>query len=335
MASTSPSSSRTRHPQRLGEGRASRSPRRGSSPGRSARSPTTSGARQQVHPVRAGKGGDENFNVYAVDPVGGARRRPGVPAARNLTDAKGARALIYAVPKRSPTPSTSASTTATRPGTTSTRSRSRPASARCCARTPRSIAGWVFDDAASCGWRARTTDNGDTEILRVDADGFTPVYTCSVFETCGPVALPQGRQARLLRPTRATPTSSRLVLFDPGDRQGGAGRIGPAEEGRLRRRPSSPSRPTSWSATAYKDEDARLLPRQGLEADYKAARRRSSPGKRRRLRRRAPTDEKLVAGRRDQRRRARRDLPVRPQDQEADARSTRCARSCRARRCRR
>jgi dipeptidyl aminopeptidase/acylaminoacyl peptidase len=31
----------------------------------------------------------------------------------------------------------------------------------------------------------RTTKSGDTEILRVDADGFKPLYSCSVLENCG------------------------------------------------------------------------------------------------------------------------------------------------------
>ena len=45
------------------------------------------------------QGGDENFNVYAVDPKAAPAAGQPVPAARNLTDAKGVRALIYSVPK--------------------------------------------------------------------------------------------------------------------------------------------------------------------------------------------------------------------------------------------
>jgi Tol biopolymer transport system component len=43
--------------------------------------------------------GDENYNVYAVDPSA-APSAQDVPPARNLTDAKGARALIYDVPRQ-------------------------------------------------------------------------------------------------------------------------------------------------------------------------------------------------------------------------------------------
>src|SRR6185295_19967093 len=38
------------------------------------------------------KDGDENFNVYAVDPAAPAAAGQEAPAARNITDAKGARA---------------------------------------------------------------------------------------------------------------------------------------------------------------------------------------------------------------------------------------------------
>jgi hypothetical protein len=46
--------------------------------------------------------GDENYNVYAVNPAEMPPAGQDAPAARNLTDAKGARAVIYSVPKRTP-----------------------------------------------------------------------------------------------------------------------------------------------------------------------------------------------------------------------------------------
>src|SRR6185312_2181119 len=48
------------------------------------------------------QGGDENFNVYAVDPASSPAAGQEVPTARNLTAAKGVRAAIYAVPKNNP-----------------------------------------------------------------------------------------------------------------------------------------------------------------------------------------------------------------------------------------
>jgi len=46
--------------------------------------------------------GDENFNVWAVDPAAAKAEGQEVPPSRNLTDAKGVRAFIYDVPKKAP-----------------------------------------------------------------------------------------------------------------------------------------------------------------------------------------------------------------------------------------
>src|SRR5436309_2397421 len=48
------------------------------------------------------QGGDENYNVYAVSPGEATAAGKDVPGARNLTDAKGARAFIYDVPRHDP-----------------------------------------------------------------------------------------------------------------------------------------------------------------------------------------------------------------------------------------
>ena len=48
------------------------------------------------------KGGDENFNVYAVNPADNPAAGSDVPAASNITDGKGIRAMIQAVPKSEP-----------------------------------------------------------------------------------------------------------------------------------------------------------------------------------------------------------------------------------------
>ena len=134
------------------------------------------------------KGGDENFNVYAVDPGGragrGAGRRRG---ARNLTDAKGARAFIYVVPKTEPDVIFVGLNDRDPAWHDLYRVKISTGERTLLRKNTERIAGWVFDDGGELRLAERTADNGDTEILRVDADGFTKVYSCSVFETCGPV----------------------------------------------------------------------------------------------------------------------------------------------------
>ncbi|MGQ9897851.1 MAG: hypothetical protein ACUVR8_09910 [Acidobacteriota bacterium] len=49
-----------------------------------------------------GQGGDENFNLYAVDPVAPLAADWDVPPSRDLTGLQGVRVQIYAVPKDSP-----------------------------------------------------------------------------------------------------------------------------------------------------------------------------------------------------------------------------------------
>src|SRR3989475_8476130 len=48
------------------------------------------------------KAGDENYLVYAVNPSDSPATGQDVPAARNVTDAKGVRAEIFAVPRTDP-----------------------------------------------------------------------------------------------------------------------------------------------------------------------------------------------------------------------------------------
>ena len=46
--------------------------------------------------------GDENYNVFAIDPTAAPAAGSEVPPVRNITDAKGARAAIYSLPKGDP-----------------------------------------------------------------------------------------------------------------------------------------------------------------------------------------------------------------------------------------
>src|SRR5579872_3803404 len=48
------------------------------------------------------KGGDENYNIYAVKPSDEAVKTTGIPEARNLTPNDKIRAIIYAVSKKNP-----------------------------------------------------------------------------------------------------------------------------------------------------------------------------------------------------------------------------------------
>src|SRR5207237_3121233 len=78
------------------------------------------------------------------------------------------------------------------------------------------IVGWSFDLKDQLRLATRVADNGDTEVLRVDDKGFTKVYSCNVFEGCGPVRYHKDGQ-RVYFETNKGPGVDlvKLELFDP------------------------------------------------------------------------------------------------------------------------
>lgn len=131
--------------------------------------------------------GDENFNVFAVDPSAAPAAGQPAPAARNLTAARGARAFIYDLPRRDPDVMYVGLNDRDAAWHDVYKVRISTGERTLVRQNTEKISGWVFDNAGSLRLATRTADNGDTEILRVDASGFTPIYACNVFESCGPV----------------------------------------------------------------------------------------------------------------------------------------------------
>lgn len=161
------------------------------------------------------QGGDENFNVYAVDPSAAPAAGTDVPEARNLTDAKGARAVIYDVPRHNPDiifvglNDRDAAWHDLYEVKLSTGQRT------LIRRNTEKIAGWVFDRAGKLRLAVRTADNGDTHVLRVTDKGFEQVYSCTVFETCGVLQYHPDNQRVYFVSNHGAPDLSQLVLFDP------------------------------------------------------------------------------------------------------------------------
>jgi len=160
-------------------------------------------------------GGDENFNVYAIDPTQAADSKTGVPTTRALTNLKGVRTLIFAAPRSKPDVlyiglndrdpqfhdlyelhiSTGEKTLLRK-------------------NTER-IAGWDFDHDGNLRLAERTNQAGDTEILRVDSDGFKQIYSCSVLEGCGVVDFDAANKQVYLITNKGALDLSELELMDP------------------------------------------------------------------------------------------------------------------------
>jgi dipeptidyl aminopeptidase/acylaminoacyl peptidase len=161
------------------------------------------------------QGGDENFNVYAVDPAAPAAAGSDVPAARNLTAAKGVRALIYSVPRNDPDIMYVGLNDRDKSWHDLYRVRISTGEKTLLRQNTERIAGWEFDNSGTLRLAVRTTDKGDTEILRVDPAGFTQIYSCTVFETCGPVRFTKDNSKVYMETNKGSPDLTRLVLFDP------------------------------------------------------------------------------------------------------------------------
>ncbi|HEY0385581.1 MAG TPA: alpha/beta fold hydrolase [Pyrinomonadaceae bacterium] len=161
------------------------------------------------------QGGNENFNVYAVNPAESAAAGQEVPAARNLTDLKGVRAILYAAPK-SDADAIYVGLNDRDPAwhdlykvkiSTGERTLLR--------RNTERITNWVFDTSDKLRLASRSAENGDTEVLRVDGDGFKKIYTCNVFESCGPVRFHKENKLVYMATNKGDAELTRLVLFDP------------------------------------------------------------------------------------------------------------------------
>ena len=131
--------------------------------------------------------GDENFNLYAVNPAEKPAAGRDVPAARNLTDLKKVRVEILAVPKSDPDLMFIGLNDRDPAWHDVYKLKISTGEKALIRKNTDRISGWVFDLKDQLRLATRTADNGDTEILTVGADGFKKIYSCTIFESCGPV----------------------------------------------------------------------------------------------------------------------------------------------------
>jgi dipeptidyl aminopeptidase/acylaminoacyl peptidase len=164
------------------------------------------------------KGGDENFNIYAVNPSEKAPVGAEVPENRDLTNLKGVRVQIYSVPKTDPD-AIYIGLNDRDPAwhdlyrmklSTGERTLIRQNSGE------DRITGWIFDWNDQLRLAMRANADGSNDILRVDDNGFTAIYTTSVFETAYPVAFDKDNKRIYLVTNKGDDVDlTRLILLDP------------------------------------------------------------------------------------------------------------------------
>jgi dipeptidyl aminopeptidase/acylaminoacyl peptidase len=131
--------------------------------------------------------GDENFNVYAVDPAAKPAAGADAPVSRDLTGLKGVRVSIYEVPKSDPDLVYIGLNDRDKAWHDLYKLKISTGEKTLMRKNTERITGWNFDLKGNLRLASRSAENGDTEILRVDPDKFTKIYSCNVFESCGAV----------------------------------------------------------------------------------------------------------------------------------------------------
>lgn len=214
--------------------------------------------------------GDENYNVYGVNPADSPAAGQEVPAARNLTEAKGIRASIYSVPRSEPDAIYIGINDRDKAWHDLYKVKISTGERILIRQNTERITGWVFDLKDQLRLANRSAENGDTEVLRVDEKGFTKVYSCNVFENCGPIQYHKdGQRVYFLTNKGSGIDLTQLTLFNPT-----TGKEELVESDPLKRVDFSGASFSEVSddliSTAYNDERVRIYWKdKSFEADYK------------------------------------------------------------------
>jgi len=132
------------------------------------------------------KGGNENFNVFAVNPAAAAEGPLSVPPSRNLTPMENVRAFIYNVSQSNPDLMWVGLNNRDQAWHDLYQLEISTGKLTLLRENKDRITGFYFDWDEKIRLATRSADDGSTEILRADADAFTKIYDCTPLESCGP-----------------------------------------------------------------------------------------------------------------------------------------------------
>lgn len=164
------------------------------------------------------KGGDENFNVYAVNPSEKPAAGQDIPNNRALTDFKGVRTFIYSVPKSDPDALyiglndrdkkwhdlyklqiSTGEKTLLRQNSDKDR-----------------ITGWIFDWSDKLRLATRANEDGSNDLLRVDDKELVPIYHTGPFEEFDTYAFDKDNKQYYIATNKGDDRDlKQLVLLDP------------------------------------------------------------------------------------------------------------------------
>ncbi|MBZ5504596.1 MAG: S9 family peptidase [Acidobacteriia bacterium] len=217
--------------------------------------------------------GDENYNVFAVDPAGKPEAGADAPSSRDLTGLTGLRVQIVALPKSDPDVIYIGLNNRDKAWFDLYSLKISTGEKTLLRKNTERISRWTFDQQGKLRLAVRSA-NGDKEILRVDADKFTRVYSCGVFESCEPDRFQKdGKRVYLKTNHGAAVDLLELVLLDPD-----SGRTSLVESDPLKKVDLSQSIfsevTDDLAGTAFEDDHRRYYFKdKGFAADFKTLQR--------------------------------------------------------------
>jgi dipeptidyl aminopeptidase/acylaminoacyl peptidase len=218
------------------------------------------------------KGGDENFNVYAVNPSEKPAAGQDIPTNRALTDYKGVRTFIYSVPKSDPDALyiglndrdkkwhdlyklkiSTGEKTLLRQNSDKDR-----------------ITDWIFDWSDKLRLATRANEDGSNDLLRVDEKELIPIYHTGPFEEFDTYAFDKDDNQYYIATNKGDDRDlKQLVLLDPVSMKETFVEKDPLNRVDFRRANFSDVT-KSIILTSYTDEKERLYWKdKQFEADYK------------------------------------------------------------------
>ncbi len=216
------------------------------------------------------KAGDENYNVFAVNPSDAPPPGEAAPSARNITPVSGVRATLYAVPRSEPDALYVGLNDRDKAWHDLYKIKISTGERTLLRQNKDRITGWIFDNKDQLRLATRSTDAGDTEILRVDSGELKKIYACSVFESCDPKVFSKDDQHVYIATNHGNNVD--LVGLELLDPQTGATQV--FESDPLKRMDLGGVLVSELNhellATAYADDRVRLYWKdKSYEADYK------------------------------------------------------------------
>jgi len=160
--------------------------------------------------------GDENFNLFAVHPAAAVPAGSDAPPSRNLTALKGVRVALYSLPKHDPDIAYLGLNDRDKAWHDLYKLKISSGELTLIRKNTERISNWVFDLNNQLRLATRAAQNGDTEVLRVDPDAFTKIYSCNVFETCWPLRFQRdGKRVYMMTNKGEDVNLISLALLDP------------------------------------------------------------------------------------------------------------------------